>query len=127
MADGTGVSVGVLDGVGVGVRVGVRLGKMGVLLGVSVGRIGELSAKFKRGSIVAVGPGGVNVGGTAMANDSSCICGSEIGAASVGKGDCSTQAAWVSSKIKQHKNSSLPDFVMSMAAIIPPPFGLCQH
>ena len=127
VAAGIGVCVGVFDGVGVGVRVGVRVGKMGVLLGVSVGLKGELSAKFRRGSIVAVAGNGVNVGGTAMANDSSCIWGSEIGAASVGKGDCSTQAAWVSSKIKQHKNSSLPDFVMSMAAMIPPHFGLCQH
>jgi len=86
VAGGIGVCVGVFDGVGVGVRVGVRVGKMGVLLGVSVGRMGELSAKFRRGSVVAVGPGGVNVGGTAIANDSSCSCGSEMGAASVGKG-----------------------------------------
>ena len=127
MVDGIGVSVGVLDGVGVGVRVGVRLGKMGVLLGVSVGRMGELSAKFRRGSAVAVAGSGVNVGGTAMAKDSSCTCGSEMGAASVGNGDCSTQAAWASSKIKQHHSSSLPDFVTSMAAMIPSSFGLCQH
>jgi len=81
-----GVSVGVLDGVGVGVRVGVRVGKIGVLLGVNVGRNGELSAKFRRGSTVAVAGNGVNVGGTTMASDSPCICGSEMGATNVGSG-----------------------------------------
>ena len=122
-----GVSVGVLEGVGVGVRVGVRLGKIGVLLGVSVGRIGELSPKFRRGSIVALGGGGVNVGGTTIASDSSCAWGSKIGATRVGNGDCSMQAAWASNRIKQQKDSSLPDFVLSMAAMIPSNFGLCQH
>jgi hypothetical protein len=37
--------------------------------------------------MVAVDGSGVNVGGTTMANDSSCNCGSDIGAANVGKGD----------------------------------------
>ena len=105
VADGMGVSVGVGVGVGVCVGVGVRLGRIGVTVGVRVGPRGELSAKLSRGSMVAVGPGGVKVGGTAKAIAAeSSLWGSKRGAARVGNGDWSTQAAWVvSSRIRQQK------------------------
>ena len=107
--------------------VGVRLGKMGVLLGVIVALSGELSPKFSRGSIVAPGGGGVNVAGTLMATASSTAGGREIGATKVGRTVCSPQAAWVSSKNKQHRSRNLPDLVTGIGGMIPLDFGLCQH
>ena len=78
----------------VGVGVGVRLGMIGVMVGVNVGLSGELSPKLRRGSIVALGGGGVKVAGTTIANDSSFGgCGRERGETSVGKAGCSIQAA----------------------------------
>jgi hypothetical protein len=126
VADGMGVSVGVLVDVGVGVGVGVRLGKIGVLLGVSVGRSGELSPKFSRGSIVAFGGGGVKVGGTANAIASS-FWGSNIWGTRVGKGGCSRQPACVSSKIRLIKSRHLLVLVAGMAGMIPFVLDLCQH
>lgn len=88
VAEGIGVSVGVGVCVGVWVGVGVRLGKIGVKVGVKVGPSGELSPKFSNGSIVAVGPGGVKVGGTAKAraSEASLCWGNEMAGTRVGKG-----------------------------------------
>ena len=127
VADGIGVADGVYVGVGVAVGVGVRLGKMGVLLGVSVALSGELSPKFRFGSMVGPGGGGVKVGGMAKANNSSCTWGMLIGAARVGKAGCSTQAAWVSSKYKQQKINNFPRLIAGIARIIPFVLSLCQH
>jgi hypothetical protein len=74
----------VLVGVGVRVGVGVLLGKIGVIEGVNVGPMGELSLKFSFGSAVESGCG-VNVGGTvSVAAAGIWATGINAGAAKVG-------------------------------------------